>query len=383
MKLSLRLAPILLFTLFFIGFLEVINIRLGQVFFVLLVALILLLYRIKISILLLGVFVLMLSMIVNIVQTQSNLAGILLCTSLIAAYFLNQYCQTNKTNAIKILIFVWILVVFYLLAFSTTANSMASAIDGSHNHLITLLLPFFIITSHLFVRSRRELSHIRPRNNFNPTYILYLIVSFISFYISIFLTGRTGVLIGVMGVFFIFFNFLNVKSIKSIVVLFSLPLLYFYFINDVFIFLIEYSSGIEKLSRENFSEDIRVSIFNHWISLLPDIRNWFGLPANYFMDKFGVGAHNSAVQIFQLFGMLGLVFFISITIYTICVMASYGRYMELFLFLMLLVRMSSDTVFNSIGILITFWYFFLATNDKALKQNAPLQHSIFFKKGRL
>ena len=383
MLLSLRLSSILLLALFLIVFLEVINIRLGQVLFILLVALILMLYRIKISILLLGAFVLMLSMIVNIVQTQSNLAGILLFATLIAAYFFNQYCQKNKSSAIKILIFVWTFVIFYLLAFNTTSNSIDSAIDGSHNHLNTLLLPFFIISSHLFIRYRRELNYSRAINHTNPLYILYIILSFISFYISIFYTGRTGVLLGVMGIFFIFFNLLNFKSIKSLVSLFCLLFLYFYFINDVFIFLLENSQGIEKLGRENFSEDIRAVVLNHWISLLPDIGNWFGLPTNYFLDKFGIGAHNSAIQIFQLFGMLGLVFFTFIAIYTMCTMISYGGYMEVFLFLILLARMSSDTVFNSIGILIAFWYLFLATNDNAVKKNVPLKHSIFYNKGRL
>lgn len=351
---SLPISPFILVGLFVIFFLEAIDIRLAQLLFLLLSSYLIVKVRLSPILLLLGTIVLCLTMAVNFVQLEAYLGGIAVLLSLLSAQFIFQECSHNPLRLGVTVVSIWSLVTIYLLINLYFKGDVASSIEGSHNHINTLLLPFFIITSIALGKTNTDSNDYKFEVNNKFLLLSYFILALITFTLSIFMTGRTGLVLGLVGLLFVW-ALLRQQTKLSDFLMFCFCCVGFVSFAQIYLFMELNSGGLIKLLREKGSEDIRVDIFNHWTSMLPDITTWFGIPRNYFLSNFGVGSHNSLIQIYETLGMFGVIFFGLLVICASVSLLLRGRYLISILFAMLLFRMATDSVFNSIGILTTFW----------------------------
>ena len=157
-------------------------------------------------------------------------------------------------------------------------------------------------------------------------------MSLLTFLISIFLTGRTGVAMGALGILFISVLIRRKFKLFDLIFIYIVYLLISNF-NEVYLFFELYSGGVIKFIRFGASEDIRYEIIKDWISIVPDVRTWLGLPLNYFLDRHGVGSHNSFIQIYESLGMF------------------------------------TDSLFNSVGILTTFWFLVFCAGSSKFRRS--------------
>lgn len=315
-------------------------------------------------IVLLCTIILLLSLLVNFIQFEFYLGGIAVFYSLLAAQFVYQEYFDNSQRLAIIIISIWSLIIAYLVWGMYSTGHIDALIDGSHNHVNTLLLPFFIITSCVMAKIKKGSGGDRFKIALKPLFLLYLLLSIISLGMSLLLTGRIGLVLGAVGILVICFVLLN-KSIFSFFLFFFFIYFIFTSIDEIILFMQVNSEGMIKLFSVVGSEDIRFDILKHWISMLPDIGTWFGVPNKYFLNNFGVGSHNSIIQIYETFGMFGLMFFSALVIYSFIAMLFKRRYLLFLLFAMLGIRAFSDSVFNSGGILTVFWFLiFSAGNNR-------------------
>ena len=365
MSLLIKKSSIIFFIFLITIFLEFINIRVAQIIFVVTTLFLLFNFLVSKGYFLLGIIFFILSFLVNLAHYQLGLSGILFFSTIIAAQFIYHEYSIDPLKIFKSTLLLWGLIIIYLL-FSFNFNlNIADAISGSHNHLNTLLLPFFLIASCILIRLNKD--PFIKNTKFHT--IAYITLSITSFIISIFFTGRTGVILGLIGILTVYFLTRKQTRVTDLVIILSIPYIIIHFL-EVLIFFQTYSGGIQKFAMVNLQNDVRFEIILFWLEDLSNINTWLGYQNNYFMNKFGVGSHNGFIQIYGSYGILGFSLFMFIVFYCLILMIKMRNFSLIAIFSLLLIRIFSDSVANSIGIMICFWFIVLLSLHKNVtKQN--------------
>lgn len=383
MRLTISSTPLISVALLLAFFVEAVNVRFGQILFVLIISFMLYRYSWRPIIIFLCLAILLFTTLVNVAQLSIYLTGVSALLTLFSGQFLFQEFTENPFRLFKCILFTWGFVLIFLLAGLFVNGNIASSIENSHNHVNTLLLPFFILASCVMLRIDDFSNNEKIKGKKRFLFLMFFSMSLITSLISIFLTGRTGVAIGALGI--LFMSVLIRRKFK----LFDLIFIYVLYLvvnnfNEIYLFLELYSGGVIKFISNGATEDVRFEIISDWISMLPDLSTWLGVPYNYFVNRHGVGSHNSFVQIYETLGMLGTVFFVSITAYTFVSYLLRGRYLILILFLMLILRMFTDSLFNSTGILTAFWFLVFCAGGSKFKRSILRQNgNIFYSQNKL
>ncbi|MDB2582749.1 hypothetical protein N9Y24_05105 [Gammaproteobacteria bacterium] len=362
MRLSLQIVPLISIAICLIFLIEAVNVRFAQILFICVIAFLAYRFTWQPIIIFLGTVIIFLLMLTNLVQVNIYMSGLVPLLTLFSGQFLFQEFHENPHRFVKGILATWMFILAYLIVSLLLFGNIASNLDGSHNHVNNLLLPFFIFSSCVMLKNDdRSVNYSRKNKKLFSTYIF---MSMITILISIFLTGRTGLVLGVSGLIVITV-FMSRKSKLFNIIFVYLTYLAIINFDEIYLFLEMFSGGVIKLIRFGVQEDIRYDILKEWISMFSNINTWFGIPENYFLNLFGVGSHNSFVQIYEVLGMFGLMFFGFITLYSTLSFLLRGRYLLLILFTMFIFRMFSDSLFNSIGMLTTFWFLvFCSTSDQ-------------------
>ncbi|MDC1510707.1 hypothetical protein N8575_02065 [Gammaproteobacteria bacterium] len=296
------------------------------------------------------------SITVNLVQGVLQLGGFAVIVAFLFARLLYRYGVKEKAKLTTSVLLNWAFALAFLLFGFLQTGVIAGFINGSHNHVNTLLIPYFAIAGAVFLNSSSNTTVFKCTEVDRQGQLIFFTLSITSLFIMMMLTGRSGVVLASIGVIALL---LSIKSITTRLVTISIVILLVYKTwNSIFLFLSLTSGGVIKFMSENLGEDIRWLVLDDWLNTLFTAEAIFGVERNYFLTKYGIGSHNSIIQLHETLGWLGIILISLIVIRQIISMTILRDITLMILTSLVWFRFFTDSVFNSVGMLTSFWFLY-------------------------
>lgn len=319
----------------------------------------------NIKIVCIALFIIMLGFPRHILHQDLDMLSILFSAFLIMQsrykdYFNSKFITTgNHTSAIYTMqaIAIFISIKNYIENGTVAYNS-----NISHNHAVTLMLSLYILSLSPANDNNENLA--RKLTN-KIKYHLMRIINILAILIMLILTGRTGLAVGIgLLIVEIFRGNIYAKVVAFI------SLVSIFFNGELFLeHLLQFNGGAVKILNQSIVTDIRYDVIFDWFDKMISFQNWMGFGTTYYLDRFGIGPHNSYIQIQSALGLLGLFSFLALIAFNLFRSISLKNYGLSIILLLLLFRMYTDSVANAAIVIFAFMHlhFLLQFNNRGHK----------------